>query len=328
MRMSGATPDHRFAALVAVSFIMVAVPDPSFAEASFWSPHGPVAIEQKAHLIRVTLLTMIAVLPVLVLVPLMLWRYRYRNKKAKYAPDWEYSGLLDLFMWGVPIAIVAVLSYQLFLSVKRLDPYRPISTSEATLRVQVVGLDWKWLFIYPDLGIATMGEMAFPSDKQVNLELTSDTVMQSFAVNALAGQIYVMPGMETTLFLEAIGPGRFEGENMQFNGTGFAQQKFDAVAMSDADFTAWVDRVRSSGIALTPSTYQSLSARSTQAEARADLGTAAMPATALFFKSVPDSFFKDVINRYRSGHPVPADAQPGAPGFSATTAVAGQDPSQ
>lgn len=127
------------------------VPDLAFADTSFWTPKGPVAAEQKAHFIRVTLLTMIAVLPVLILVPLMLWRYRYRNTKAKFAPDWEYSGPLDLLMWGVPIIIVTLLSIQLWHSVKRLDPYRPADASDATLHVQVVGLDWKWLFIYPEL---------------------------------------------------------------------------------------------------------------------------------------------------------------------------------
>tara|TARA_R110002051_G_scaffold32382_2_gene73033 strand:- start:104796 stop:105746 length:951 start_codon:yes stop_codon:yes gene_type:complete len=303
--------------LVAAMVLLAVLPDAGFAQSSFWTPQGPVAVEQKAHLIRVTLLTMIAVLPVLVLVPLMLWRYRYRNKKAKYSPEWEYSGFLDMLMWGVPIAIVIALSIQLSLSVRRLDPYRPVSTSDATLRVQVVGLDWKWLFIYPDLGIATMGEMAFPSEVQVGLTLTSDTVMQSFTVSALAGQIYVMPGMETALYLDANGPGRFQGENMQFNGTGFAQQKFDAVAMSDADFEAWVDQVRSTGVPLNVQTYQTLSVRSTQAEARAALGNSNMPQTALFFATIPDGFFAQIVDRYRTGHPVRAHEQPGAPGFDA-----------
>lgn len=287
--------------------------DAVFAETSFWTPKGPVAAEQKAHFIRITLLTMVAVLPVLVLVPFMLWRYRYKNSNAKFTPDWGYSGPLDLLMWGVPLIIVTLLSVQLWQSVKRLDPYRPADASDATLHVQVVGLDWKWLFIYPDLGIATMGELAFPADRQVGLTLTSDTVMQSFVVSALAGQIYVMPGMETALYLEADAPGTFQGENMQFNGDGFTEQKFDAVGMPEQDFDQWVASVRAAGIPLDLRAYEVVTARSTQAETRTLLGTEEMPANALYFSTVPENFFASIVARYRSGDAITAENQPGAP---------------
>lgn len=298
-------------ALLTVGMLLYS--DAALAEASFWTPKGPVAAEQKAHFIRVTLLTMIVVLPVLVLVPVMLWRYRYGNSKAKFSPDWEYSGPLDLLMWGVPIIIVTLLSVQLWQSVKKLDPYRPVDASDATFHVQVVGLDWKWLFIYPDLGIASIGELAFPADQQVGLTLTSDTVMQSFVVSALAGQIYVMPGMETALYLEADAPGTFQGENTQFNGDGFTEQKFDALGMSEQEFDQWVASVRTAGIPLDLTTYAVVSARSTQAEARTLLGTDEMPANALYFSIVPDNFFASIVARYQSGDAITAENQPGAP---------------
>ncbi|WP_424990578.1 cytochrome ubiquinol oxidase subunit II [Fluviibacterium sp. S390] len=303
----------RFVVLTILAIGVVIHPDLAAADASFWTPAGPVAADQKAHFIRVTLLTMVAVVPVLVLVPLMLWRYRYRNTKAKFTPDWEYSGPLDLLMWGVPVVIVAVLSVQLWQSVKRLDPYRPVDTSTPILHVQVVGLDWKWLFVYPDLGIASIGELAFPTNRQVGLSLTSDTVMQSFVVSALAGQIYVMPGMTTNLHLEADAPGRFQGQNTQFNGEGFTQQKFDAIGMSEQAFEHWVASVRDTGVPLDPASYEVVSARSTQAEARGVLGTDAMPDDALYFSSIPDDFFTSIEARYHAGVAVSAAHQPGAP---------------
>ena len=219
-----------------ISGIVIFLTGCSAVNDTFLEPGGPIAAAQKAHLIHVTLLSMIAILPVFVLVPLILWRYRYKNKSACYKPDWEFSGVLDMLMWGVPFVIIFFLSIELWHSNKALDPYKPIDSEFPALQVQVVGLDWKWLFIYPQYGIASIGEMAFPADRPVALKLTSDTVMQSFLVSALAGQIYTMPGMETQLHLKADHPGVFEGENTQFNGIGFTEQKFNAVAMSQQDF--------------------------------------------------------------------------------------------
>ncbi|AWZ01352.1 cytochrome bo(3) ubiquinol oxidase subunit 2 [Rhodobiaceae bacterium] len=284
-------------------------------EASFMSPQGPVAAAQKAHLIRVTAITMIAVLPVLILVPWFLWRYRYKNTNARYTPDWEFSGPLDVVMWGVPILIIVVLSVQLWSATKALDPYRPIDPAEGDFRVQVIGLDWKWLFIYPDLGIATVGEVAFPVGEPVGFEMTSDTVMQSFAIGALAGQIYVMPGMSTTLHVEADQPGTFEGENMQFSGVGFADQKFQAMAMTPAEFDAWVAQVRADGVALDADSYRALAAPSTKAQAQTALAVPARPGGVIYFNNIPADFLATVRDRYTSGKPVDATQQPGSPTY-------------
>ncbi len=191
---------------------------------SFLEPAGPVASAQRAHLAVVVLVTMIAVLPVVVLVPVILWRYRYSNSKARYAPEWGRSGKLELVLWGVPFLIIAVLSVMLWRSTVKLDPYEPLGSAAETLRVEVIGLDWKWLFLYPDLGIATVNELAFPAGRPVALNLTTDTVMQSFMVPALAGQIYAMPGMITDLNLQADAEGVMLGANSQYNGEGFADQ--------------------------------------------------------------------------------------------------------
>ncbi len=281
------------------------------ASSSFLDPGGPIAAAQKAHLIQVTLYSMIAILPVFVLVPLILWRYRYNNKSACYKPNWEFSGILDTLMWGVPIAIVFVLSIQLWHSNKELDPYKPIDSEFPALQVQVIGLDWKWLFIYPEYGIASIGEMAFPADRPVALRLTSDTVMQSFLVSSLAGQIYTMPGMETQLHLKADQPGIFRGENTQFNGIGFTAQKFNALGMSQQDFESWVTKIKSQGVALNDSMYSYLGNRSTATDIHAAIGTETMPKGIIYFSSVAPDLYTRVIQRYHSGLTISSEEQPG-----------------
>ncbi|WP_424987328.1 cytochrome ubiquinol oxidase subunit II [Microbulbifer sp. S227A] len=279
---------------------------------SFFDPRGPIAAAEKDHFIQTAALTMIAVLPVLVLVPLILWRYRYGNTRARYTPKWEFSGLLDTLMWGVPIAIVTVLSVQLWRETVALDPYRPLESDKPPLDIHVIGLDWKWLFVYPEQQIATVGEMAFPADRPVRLRLTSDTVMQSFLVSALAGQIYVMPGMQTQLQLLADVPGVFEGENTQFNGDGFTQQKFRAMAQTDADFASWSARVRAGGVPLDVDAYGRLAIRSSPAEVHAEFATPAMPTNAVWFGSVLPDLFERVLHRYHQGSALDPGGQPGS----------------
>lgn len=286
--------------------------------ASFMDPQGPIAASQKTHLLKISAIMLIPVIPVFLLVPFFLWRYRYRNKKAHYTPDWEFSGILDILMWGIPFVIVIVLSTQLWQNTKELDPYKPIASTQAPLKIQVVGLDWKWLFIYPELGIATVGEMAFPADRPVALDMTSDTVMQSFMIGSLAGQVYVMPAMQTQLQLKADKPGIFEGENTQYNGTGFPQQKFNAVAMTDQKFATWAAKVKSQGMILDEKTYRILGERSTAAEAGGALGARATPPGIIHFRlAVPDMFHK-IMMKYQSGKPIDSAQQTGGASYSAT----------
>ncbi len=293
--------------------------------ASFLDPAGPIAAAQREHLIEVVTWTMIAVLPVLILVPMMLWRYRYRNTKARYTPNWEFSGWLEFVMWGVPFVIVTVLSTKLWFSTKALDPYKPIASVESPVNVQVVGLDWKWLFIYPDFNIAAVNQLVFPVGASVSLDLTTDTVMQSFMISALAGQIYAMPGMRTKLHLLADAPGVFKGENVQFSGAGFTEQKFDAVAVEFEAFTAWVDKVKSDGVPLDAKTYQLLGVSSTGAQVFESIGTSKMPAGIVYFNQVAPDLFNKVIGRYHGGKPILPAAQPGAVGYVHQSVQNGDD---
>lgn len=268
---------------------------------SFLNPQGPVAAAQRQHLFQVLGLLMIVVLPVLVLTPLIAWRYRRRNKRVKYDPKWGYSGPLEIAIWGVPIAVVTGMAVLLWQSTHALDPYKPVQADGPPLHVQVVGLDWKWLFIYPEQGVASVGELAFPADRPLALELTTDTVMQSFFIPALGSQIYAMAGMVTNLHLAAHAPGRFHGENTQFNGKGFAWQKFTAIGMEPAEFDAWIERVRTSGIPLDEANYETLARRSTVEAAREDLDAGAMPNGVLYFSKASPELFATIVNQYRYG---------------------------
>ncbi len=300
-------------AALALAAVAVVLALPAFADSnSFMNPQGPIASVQKAHLIRATALILIAVIPVLVLVPLIVWRYRRRKESgATYRPEWDFSPRLELIMWGVPVAIVAVLSYYLWIATHRLDPYAAPFGDDPALRVQVVGLDWKWLFIYPDLGIATVGELGIPVERQVAMTLTTDTVMQSFLIPALAGQIYAMPGMTTQLHLSADRPGRMQGMNTQYNGRGFTKQKFQTLAMVASDFDAWIDDVRSNGIALDSATYGTLAMRTDRDEVQTALGTSEMPENALYFTLAEPDLFHSILSRYHDDRALAPKDQPG-----------------
>nr|WP_170763107.1 ubiquinol oxidase subunit II [Ruegeria lacuscaerulensis] len=288
----------------------------AWASDSFMDPQGPIAAVQKTHLLRATVLILVAVIPVLVLVPLIALRYRRRKgADAAYRPKWDFSAGLEFVMWGVPVVIVALLSFYLWKATHRLDPYATRFGETPALNVQVVGLDWKWLFIYPDLGIASVGELGLPVKQQVAMTLTTDTVMQSFMIPALAGQIYAMPGMTTQLHLVADTPETMQGENTQYNGRGFTKQKFETLAMQPEDFNAWVEGVRTNGIPLDPDTYRALAMRTDRDEVQAALGTEQMPDTALYFTLEDGDLFQSILHRYHGGEPLPIDQQPGTIAF-------------
>lgn len=269
---------------------------------TFLDPQGPVAATQRTHFIDVVLLLMIVVLPILVLTPFFAWRYRYRwNASSLYTPEWSFSWPLEIAIWGIPFGIVIVLAVWLWTGTQALDPYAPIPSSQRPLRVEVVGYDWKWLFIYPEFGIASIGQLAFPAGQPLAIELTSATVMQSFFIPALGSQIYAMPGMVTQLHLKADAPGSFRGENTQYNGDGFYQQKFTARAMSSAGFKAWTELVKAKGIPMTSVTYAAIRQRSTKEETRTALNADQMPTAALYFSDMPSDLFHDVVQSFHGG---------------------------
>ncbi|MBI1398013.1 MAG: cytochrome ubiquinol oxidase subunit II [Betaproteobacteria bacterium] len=269
---------------------------------SFLDPQGPVAAAQRWHFFEV--LGIMAVLvagPIFLLLPFFAWRYRYGNKASRYAPRWEFSRLLEIMAWSGPIVIVVVLSFILWRDTHRLDPYKPLASDQTPLRVQVIGYDWKWLFIYPDQGIASIGMLAMPAGRPVSMQITSATVMQSLFIPALGSQIYAMGGMVTRLNLEADRPGRFLGENTMYNGNGFHQQHFTAAGMTPDDFSAWVQNVRAHGTPLDARTLQLVAGRSTRAALIDALPGKATHDGNLYFTHVSEALFPAVVQATLDG---------------------------
>ncbi|MBG6075165.1 COX aromatic rich motif-containing protein [Polaromonas sp. CG_9.11] len=254
----------------------------------FLNPAGPVAASQRDLFVNVILLMLVVIIPVFILMPLIAWRYRYKNRSALYRPNWTFSWPLEILIWGVPVVIVATLSVFVWRATHHLDPYRAIASNKPALEIQVVGLDWKWLFIYPDQRIATVNELVFPVDQSIRLLITSDTVLQSLMIPRLGGQIYAMAGMRTELNLKSDAPGIFTGENTQYNGKGFQDQKFKAVAVSPDEFSAWISRVQALPTRLDVARYAELSQKS-------------VTPTPLFFSKVEPGLFDKVIARYHHG---------------------------
>ncbi len=227
----------------------------------FLNAQGPVAAHERHFFLIVCGILVFVALPVLVLVPLIAWHYRLSNTHHAYRPKWAFSWTLEGFIWIPPVGIVVLLAFLLWPATQRDDPYTRLAERGVPIRVQAIGLDWKWVFVYPEQGIATVNELAVPTGRAVQVELTSGTVMQSMLLPQLAGQIYAMAGMKTRLNFAADRDGRYLGQNTQFNGEGFAHQKFDVVAMPDDAYRAWLARARAADRPLDADAWRALSAR-------------------------------------------------------------------
>jgi cytochrome o ubiquinol oxidase subunit 2 len=269
---------------------------------TFLDPQGPVADLQRWHFYEV--LGIMAVLvagPVFLLLPFFAWRYRYGNKASKYAPRWEFSRFLEIMAWSGPIIIVVILAFFVWRDTHKLDPYKALASDQPPLRVQVIGYDWKWLFIYPDQGIASIGLLAIPTGRPISFRITSATVMQSLFIPALGSQIYAMGGMVTQLNLQASKPGRSLGENTMYNGNGFHQQHFTAQAMTPTKFKAWVNKVRAAGIPLDARTMQLISRRATRSDLIAALLRARRMDGNVFFTGVSKMLFPAAVKATMDG---------------------------
>lgn len=218
-------------------------------------PSGDVAERQKDLLLTSTWLMLIIIIPVMLLTVLFAWRYRASNTNATYKPDWDHSTKFELVIWAAPLLIVICLGAMTWVGTHLLDPYRPLDRiaegqpvpDQDPLRVEVVALDWKWLFIYPEQGIAMVNEMAVPVDREVEFSLTSTSVMNAFYIPAMAGMIYAMPGMETKLHGVFNNAGVYQGLASHYSGAGFSGMRFKARAVDQAGFDAWVDEARANG---------------------------------------------------------------------------------
>lgn len=205
---------------------------------------GAVGIAQRDLIIICISLMLIVVIPAIVLSLVFAWRYRASNKSAKYTPDWAHSTKIEIVVWGVPLIIIAILAAIVWKSTHELDPYKPLDVPGEPLHVEVVATDWKWVFIYPDLGIATVNELNFPAHRQLAFDITSNSTMNTFFIPQLGGQIYAMAGMRTQLHLIANENGEYRGISGNYSGHGFSDMNFIAKATSQEDFDRWVEEVR------------------------------------------------------------------------------------
>ena len=228
---------------------------------------GDIARQQGQLIVVSTVLMLLIIVPVIALTIYFAWRYRQSNKEANYSPDWDHSTELELAIWGAPLLIIIALGAITWISTHTLDPYRPLRRIEAgrpvpadvkPLTVEVVALDWKWLFIYPEQGIATVNELAAPVDRPIVFKITASSVMNSFFIPALAGQIYAMPGMETKLNAVINKPGDFDGFSANYSGAGFSGMRFRFHGVSEPDFEAWVQKAKTAGGELSRATYMQL----------------------------------------------------------------------
>ncbi|MEO6513371.1 MAG: ubiquinol oxidase subunit II [Candidatus Saccharimonadales bacterium] len=221
-------------------------------------PAGIVAEKQRNLLLFAGVLSLIVILPVFLLTFFIAVRYREGNTKARYTPEWDHHPLLETLWWGIPIAIIVVLAVVTWRSSHDLDPTKALVSSQHPLTIQVVALQWKWLFIYPEQHIASINYVQFPVDRPVTFRITSDAPMNSFWIPQLGGQIYAMSGMSTQLHLMANRAGNYNGSSANLSGSGFADMKFMAHASSEAEFNNWVNTTQKVPDTLNATTYDVL----------------------------------------------------------------------
>ena len=231
-------------------------------------PQGPVGAAQRLILLDATVIMLAVIVPVILLTLGFAWWYRAGNRRARYRPDWEYSGTIEVITWSIPALMILFLGGVAWVGAHDLDPPRRLESRSAPLEVEVVALDWRWLFIYPAQGVASLNELTVPVGVPVHFRITSATVMNSFFIPQLGSQIYAMPGMTTQLNLQADTAGTYEGLSAQFSGEGFSDMRFNVSAVPVAQFDAWIGTVKSAGRSLDMPSYTAL-ARPAKAEGTA-----------------------------------------------------------
>lgn len=222
-------------------------------------PKGDIGLQEKHLLLTAMGLMLIVVIPVIIMAIAFAWRYRSTNTKATYAPRWAHSTAIEAVVWTVPCIIIAILATITWTSSHDLDPYKPLESKAKPINVDVVSLDWKWLFIYPDYNIATVNELALPVDTPVKFRLTSTSVMNVFFIPQLGTQIYTMAGMQTQLSLNATEPGTYAGMSANFSGAGFSGMRFKAIATTQQGFDDWIAKAKAANNPLTQEAYAELS---------------------------------------------------------------------
>lgn len=269
-------------------------------ERAVLDPAGDIALQQRDLIYFSTGLMLLVIVPVIFLTVLFAWHYRQSNKKAVYDPNFHHSTALELVIWSIPLLIIITLGAVTWSSTHLLDPFRRLDRIEAghatnaaiePLRVQVVAMDWKWLFIYPEQNIATVNELVLPVDREVRFDITSTNMMNTFYAPTLAGMIYAMPGMQSQLHAVINRPGEYEGYSANYSGAGFSDMRFRLRGVSEAEFEQWVRQTQATSAPLTTAGYLDLEAP-----------TERHPAT--LYSAAPPDLFVRIVNRcVRAGAP-------------------------
>ncbi len=273
-----------------------------FSYMSTMDPVGPIGETERDITLLTILLMAFVFIPILGMTIAIAWRYRSTSTNSKYTPDWDHSWLVELFAWGGPIIILIILAVMTWISTHDLDPYKAIESDAKPIRIDAVATDWKWLFIYPEEGVASVNEFAFPKNVPLEIHLTSNSVMNAFMIQRMGTQIFAMSGMQTKLHLMSRETGNFDGGNYQYTGDGFSKMRFLARAMTEDNYQQWLDQVRSQGSAIDLTKFQKF----------------AQPSVAdgvTYFAPVQDGLFDKIINQFREPGALPEQQM--APGHGA-----------
>ncbi|WP_296663543.1 ubiquinol oxidase subunit II [Paraburkholderia sp.] len=252
-------------------------------------PKGSIGVAEKQLIALSTYTMLIVVIPVIALTLWFAYRYRASNRNATYAPKWAHSTAIEIVVWTIPALIILFLGILTWRTTHELDPYKPLESNVKPINVEVVALDWKWLFIYPDLGIASVNQLAVPVGTPVNFRITSDSVMNSFFIPQLGSQVYAMAGMQTRLHLIADQAGDYAGMSANFSGQGFSDMKFRTLATNQQDFDAWVQKVKASTTTLSMDQYATVAKPSEKTPVQ-------------YFSTVDPKLFTNIIAKYNNGH--------------------------
>lgn len=226
------------------------------------NPQGLIANQERTLILITFGLSMVVVIPVLTMLFVIAYKYRSTNTKAKYDPDFHGHLGLEAVWWGIPVVIIVVLAIITGISTHALDPYKKIESTVEPVEVQVVALEWKWLFIYPDKGVATLNYLNIPEDTPINFTITSDAPMNAMWIPSLAGQVYAMSGMSAKLHVMADTVGTYNGSSANISGEGFASMRFKVNSMTTTDFSDWVIKAANSPNVLSSESYEKIAQQS------------------------------------------------------------------
>jgi cytochrome o ubiquinol oxidase subunit 2 len=266
-------------------------------EPAVLDPQGLVGIAEKTILIDSLAIMLAIVVPTIAATFAFAWWFRASNARARRLPDWEYSGRIELIVWSIPLLVIMLLGGVAWIGSHDLDPAKPLASNTPPLEVQGVSLDWKWLFVYPSQGVASVNQLVVPAGVPVHFSLSSASVMNAFFIAQLGSMIYTMNGMTTQLNLQADAPGTFHGISSHYSGDGFSGMHFDVRAVPAEQFAAWIEETRNTGPTLDPASYAALARQS-------------MNTPPFTFRAVDPGLFHDIVTQKLPPGPGPQSGRP------------------